>query len=110
MDPNAEMTRHLREPHPMERPIDRSPTAKVWPSRRGRPAHLRISTSTATQNVREFAARMKAPGVGASLRDVAHVVNAIPLGRHGFLGVPGTLANIRAHREFFAVVIEQVAA
>lgn len=73
-------------------------------ARSGRPAHLRITTPDETTTVRETVARMKAPGPGASLKDVTDVLYAAPLGRHGFRDVPSTLVNLRAHRETFVEV------
>lgn len=72
--------------------------------RSGRPAHLRIAAPDETTTFREFTARMKAPGRGASLKDVTDVLYAAPLGRHGFRDVPSTLVNLRAHREQFSEV------
>lgn len=90
--------------------IDRYPAAKVWPSRRGRPAHLRISTPTATQNLRELTAQAKAPGAGASLATITRALYDAPLGRHGIRTIPAVAANVVAHREHFAVGPSEVAA
>jgi hypothetical protein len=80
--------------------------------RRGRPvwAWARTAPATNETNLRELSARLRAPGAGATLRDVVADLYASPIGRHGIRTVPSMVENVAAHREYFAEHPEQVSA